>query len=162
MNLKQSHAGLHQSAVDANGAANRTISELAGKVEKLEMKVPEIPGAMSTKKLSLIEPKQVAVEEFSGGVSDARNKFIEWSERVRDRVKLYDPMLADAMKAVERTNVVIDQKANDDKGISAQSNRELQGFIKDRTAGIAGAIVRSNHAGIGLESWRLLWAEFSP
>ena len=38
VNLKQSHAGLHQSAVDANGAANMTISELAGKVEKLEMK----------------------------------------------------------------------------------------------------------------------------
>ena len=57
VNLKQSHAGLHQSAVDANGATNRSLSELASKMEKFEAKVAEVPGAMGAKKLSLIEPK---------------------------------------------------------------------------------------------------------
>ena len=92
VNLKQSHAGLHQSAVDASGHTNRALGEMAQKVEKIEGKLAEVPGAMGAKKLSLIEPKQVTVEEYSGAVSDSRNKFIEWSERCVDRVQLYDPL----------------------------------------------------------------------
>ena len=53
VNLKQSHAGLHQSAVDANGATNRSLSELTSKMDKIEAKVAEVPGAMGVKKMSL-------------------------------------------------------------------------------------------------------------
>ena len=57
VNLKQSHAGLHQSAVDANGTTSRALGEMATKVERIEGKLSEVPGAIGAKKLSLIEPK---------------------------------------------------------------------------------------------------------
>ena len=102
------------------------------------------------------------VEEFAGGVADARSKFLEWSERVRDRVQLYDPATVQAMKTVERTKDAIDGESSIAKGVTPQANIELYSFLKDRTAGIAGAIVRGNKEEIGLESWRQLWAEFAP
>ena len=107
----------------------------------------EIP-ATTMKKLSLIEPKQVNVEEFAGGVADARSKFVEWSERVRDRAQLYDPTTAEAMRSIERTKDSIDNDASIAKGISPQANIELQSFLKDRTTGLAAAIVRGNKDGI--------------
>ena len=70
--------------------------------------------------------------------------------------------LADAMKNIERTSTIISREMSEEKGVTAQSNRELQAFLKDKTSGIAGAIVRGNKDAIGLETWRLLWAEFSP
>ena len=155
VNLKASHAGLHQSAVDSGLQTSRAI-------EAIQAKVADIPNLATGKRLSLMEPKQVTVEEFAGGIADSRNKFIDWSERVRDRVLLFDPALAEEMKKVERTTEVIDQRSMEAKGISPQANRELQAYLKDRTSGIAGSIVRSHREGIALESWRLLWAEFSP
>merc|ERR1711994_460495 len=47
-------------------------------------------------------------------------------------------------------------------GVTKQMNRELQGFIKDRTKGLAGALVRGNKTGVALESWRLLWSQHNP
>ena len=155
VNLKASHAGLHQSSVDSGLQTSRAI-------EAIQAKVADLPNLASGKRVTLMEPKQVTVEEFAGGIADSRNKFIDWSERVRDRVSLFDLTLADAMKKVERTSEVVDQKAMEEKGITPQANRELQAYLKDRTSGIAGSIVRSHREGIALESWRLLWAEFSP
>merc|ERR1711884_442998 len=47
-------------------------------------------------------------------------------------------------------------------GVSKQANRDLQAFIKDRTKGLAGALVRGNKTGVALESWRLLWSQHNP
>ena len=155
VNLKAAHAGLHQTAVDSSLQTGRTI-------EAIQAKIAELPNLANGKRPTLMEPKQVNVEEFSGGVADSRNKFIEWTERVRDRVLLFDPALAEEMKKVEGASEVIDKAANDARGITPQANRELQVFIKDKTGGIAGSIVRSHKEGIALESWRLLWSEFCP
>ena len=84
VNLKASHAGLHQSAVDSTAQTNRVIGDIAGKIEAIQAKAAELPNMAGGKKVSLMEPKQVTVAEFSGGIADSRNKFIDWSERVRD------------------------------------------------------------------------------
>ena len=100
VNLKASHAGLHQSAVDSNAQTNRVIGDLAGRVDAIQTKAAEIPNMVSGKKVTLMEPKQVTVEEFSGGIADSRNKFHDWSERVHDKVSLYDAALAAELKKV--------------------------------------------------------------
>ena len=38
----------------------------------------------------LIEPKQVEVKEFAGSMTDSRTKFLEWSEKIFDRVELFE------------------------------------------------------------------------
>ena len=81
----------------------------------METKIAGLLNAPRGKKLSLIEPKQVNVEEDSGGMADARGKFMEWAERVHDRVQLFDQSLAEAMKSVERTKDVIDQAGSEAK-----------------------------------------------
>ena len=162
VNVKASHAGLHQTTVESGSQTSRTLESINSKVQKLEEQLPTMAGGSAQKRLSLIEPKQMTVDEFAGGVTDARNKFIEWSEKVRDRVQLFDPGLAEEMKKVERTQTVISKEMSEEKNVTSQSNRELQAFLKDKTSGIAGAIVRGNKEAVGLESWRLLWAEFSP
>ena len=63
-----------------------------GKVEKGIAKIstagfPEGKGTDNEK--PLIEAKQVSVPEFAGAVTDSRSKFLEWSEKVHDRVGLY-------------------------------------------------------------------------
>merc|ERR1711994_572589 len=70
--------------------------------------------------------------------------------------------MSDAMKSVERTKEPVTQDMSERKGVSAQENRELMGFIKDKTAGIAKSIVQANKSGVALETWRQLWAEFCP
>ena len=69
VNLKASHAGLHQSAVDSNAQTNRVIGDIAGKLEAIQAKAAEIPNMAGGKKVTLMEPKQVTVEEFSGGIA---------------------------------------------------------------------------------------------
>ena len=81
VNVKASHAGLHQSTVESGGQTNRTLDSLNAKVQKLEDQLPTLGAGGSGKRLSLIEPKQMTVDECAGGVTDARNKFIDWSEK---------------------------------------------------------------------------------
>ena len=76
INLKAMHAGLHQTSVDAGQSTNRSLAEIANRIEGVEGKLPSISGG-TMKKVSLIEPKQIVVEEFTGSVSDSRDKFLE-------------------------------------------------------------------------------------
>ena len=158
--LKAAHAGLHQSSVDAGASTRQQFTEIANRIEGVESKLPAISGGSSKK--PLIEPKQLVVEEFIGSVGDAMDKFLEWTERAKDRIQLFDPQVLEAMKKIERTKEVITREQSESLGVNPQSNRELQSYLKDRTGGTAGAIVRGNAGGIGLESWRLLWNEYSP
>ena len=118
VNLKQSHAGLHQSAVESSGSVSRSFADIQNKFENLERKVTELPGP-GGKRLSLIEPKQINVDEYSGGISDARGKFLEWAEKVHDRVQLFSQSTSDAMKSVERTKEPVSQEMSERKGVSA-------------------------------------------
>ena len=142
INLKAAHAGLHQTTVDANQTTGRTITEIASKVEDIETKMP-FAGSGFQKK-PLLEPKQVEVDKFAGGPGEHRSKFLEWVETFKDRVTLYDPELAEIMTKIERNKTSIDHEQSVELGVTKQMNRELQGFIKDRTKGLAGALVRGN------------------
>ena len=66
------------------------------------------------------------------------------------------------MTGVGGTATPITKEKSEEMGISATANKELQGFLKDRTKGTAAAIIRSNKTGIGLESWRMLSSQFNP
>ena len=110
----------------------------------------------------MIEPKQINVEVFSGGLTDNRTKFLEWSERVFDRIMLFDSELANKLSEVGAAKEPISPEKSIELGVSKGSNEQLQGFLKDKTDGIAGSLVRNNVSGTGLESWRLLCAQFNP
>ena len=43
-----------------------------------------------------------------------------------------------------------------------EASKELHGFLKEKTKSTAEAIVRSNKSELGLESWRMLAAQFNP
>merc|ERR1711994_134385 len=66
------------------------------------------------------------------------------------------------MRKIERTTDPIDSARSQQLGVGKQANKELQAFIKDKTSGLAASIVRNNKSGLALESWRLLWATYSP
>ena len=84
--LKASHANMHQSGVENNAQAAARYAEQAMKVADIEKKIEGIGGPTGvSNKRSLIEPKQVAVEIFSGSIADSRSKFLEWGERIKDR-----------------------------------------------------------------------------
>ena len=165
--VKASHATLHQQSVEKNvmdagrhaDAATR-IAQLEEGIERVRMEAPTLPGGTSRK--PLIEPKQVAVEVFSGSMTDSRSKFLEWGERVKDRAGLQDPATVEGMEAAEKESEPIDEERSKALGMTTVSSRELHGFLKDRTSGTAASIVRNNRSGIGLESWRLLNAQFNP
>ena len=111
---------------------------------------------------TLIEPKSIVVNVFSGAITDTRAKFLEWGERARDRAALFDDNMAEAMTTVEMMSDPVTKEKSEELGITPTANRELNSFLKDRTDGTANSIVRSNKTGLGLESWRMLAKQFNP
>ena len=72
------------------------------------------------------------VAEFTGSMTDGRSKFLQWTEKMRDRVLLYDANLADVMKSVENRTEAISKDDSENLGVAAKASAELQGFSKDR------------------------------
>ena len=169
VNVKGTHANLHQQTVDANSATARKFSEQGTRVDALETQVNVLStGAGSTRgfedkgRKPLIKPEQVAVNEFKGSMTDSRACFLEWCEKVHDRVELYEDGLVKAMLAAEKKDATITAEESSQLGVSPQASKQLQGFLKDKTSGTAAAVVRGNDGGLGLESWRRLHAQFNP
>ena len=104
----------------------------------------------------------MVVPEFSGAITDGRGKYLEWAERFRDRVDLYDVGMAAMLQKVEGRLKPITELESKEMGISDRANKELQGFMKDRTCGPVGSTVRGNVSGLGIESWRLLSLQYNP
>ena len=77
--------------------------------------------------------------EFAGALSDTRSKFLEWGEDIKDRTALYDQKVADAMTAVENRAEAVTELLSKELGVGPQENAELQGYLRDRTKGTAGA-----------------------
>ena len=121
INLKAMHAGLYQSGVESNQGTTRSIAEIAARIEELEGKSPTTAG---DNRKPLIEPKQISVDVFSGGPSENRSKFMEWAEKSKDRIMLYDPDLVEIMGQTERSTKVIDHEASVRMGVSKQANKE--------------------------------------
>ena len=53
-------------------------------------------------KSPLIKPEEIHISEFQGSMTDGRAKFLEWSEKVFDRVALYQDNMVDAMARAEK------------------------------------------------------------
>ena len=159
VNVKQNHANLHQQASDANAANARTNADTKAQISSLE---DRIGTKGSTDRKPLIEPKQVEVWQFAGSMTDGREKFLEWSEKVFDRVDLYEDTLVKAMAEAEQKGGTIDATESAKLGVSALASKQLHGFLKDKTTGTAAAVIRGNDSGVGLESWRRLCAQFNP
>ena len=138
---KAAHAALHQSTVDAGGATTRTVTDVTSRVSTMEAAAKP-----------LIEPKEIVVEVFSGSVADARSKFVAWTKKVKDCIYLYSPEIVEAMKSVERKTTVTAKEDRTNMGVSAQANKELQSFLKDRTGSTAGSLVRNKKDRVGFES----------
>ena len=157
--VKGAHATLHQQSVDANTQHNLAMTQMESRLEKAMKEAGDNKGG---KTKSLIEPKNIVVDIFSGAITDTRAKFLEWGERARDRAALFDDCMSDAMLAVEVLDDPVTKEKSEELGITAYASRELHAFLKDRTNGTANSIVRSNKTGLGLESWRMLAKQFNP
>ena len=106
--VKSVHANLHQQAVEAGAQNNRQFTEQASRIEQVSRKIENIAAdagnlgkSGGTYPKPLIEAKQVEVAKFAGGVNDDRSRFLDWVEKAKDRVGLYDHGLVAAMEKVE-------------------------------------------------------------
>ena len=135
INVKSAHANLHQQSSDANTAAARSFAENRSRVEALETQISSMAtGHGGPGKKPLIKPEQVVVGEFSGAMTDGRSRFLEWCEKIQDRVELYEEGLAKAMAEAEKKDSEISSEESTQMGISPMVSRQLHGFLKDKTA----------------------------
>ena len=130
VNVKAAHANLHQQSSEANSATARTFAEQRSRVEALEAH-----GAGKGDKKPLMKPEQVAVSEFQGSMTDSRTKFLEWSEKVKDRVELFEDTLVLAMAEAEKRDGEVTAEASAELGVSPFASRQLHGFLKDKPQG---------------------------
>ena len=161
--LKGAHAALHQTAAESG----QNIGNQSNRIDRIEQKVDEIKetaerGGGFKKPRSLMEAKDVQVEKFLGSMTDSRAKFLAWGERIRDKVELFDSALGEAMLRAEKHPDAITAEISSQWGISLLSSRELHGFLKDRTDGVANSVCRCNKTGVGLETWRMLANHYNP
>ena len=157
--IKSVHANLHQQAVEAGAHNSRMFSEQAGRLEAATRKIDEIAngvgnmgGGNGFHPKPLIEAKQVEVTTFAGAVNDDRTRFLDWVEKAKDRIGLYDHKLVLAMETVEGQPLPITAERSAELGVTERANKEMQGFLKVHTSGTASALVRGNKSGIALES----------
>ena len=167
--IKSAHATLHQGAVEAGAQSAKAFEDQAARIVRLEQGIGEMSrgtgagqGGGFAKEKPLIEAKQVSVEVYSGSIADGRSKFLSWAERVKDRVTLFEPGMIQAMTDAENKTSPITMEESRSMGISDYGNRQLHGFLKDRTDGMAHSLVRNNKSEVGLESWRLLTVQCNP
>ena len=83
INIKGTHANLHQQTSDANTNTARSFAEQRARIEALEAGGTKDTAPFGRK--PLIKPEQVEVKEFKGSMTDSRACFLEWCEKVSDR-----------------------------------------------------------------------------
>ena len=157
--VKTAHASLHQDAVTHNAAHLQSLSKIQQQMDDISQKTQ---GAPTSDKKPLIEPKSVEVKVFAGSMADDRAKFLSWTDKLRDRVALFDPSLVKAMALAAKGVEPITAEMSVAMGVTAYSSAQLHGLLKDKTESTALQIVRGNHSEVDLESWRLLYAQYYP
>ena len=138
--IKSAHATMHQAAVDSGANNTRAFTEQAARIEKIEKGFENVArgaafggGGDQSKRKDLIEAKQVNVEIFAGAMTDDRAKYLAWAERVKDRVELFDPVIATLMTETERGKVPITAEESRRLGATDYGSAQLHGFLKDKT-----------------------------
>ena len=155
VSAKAAHASLHQNTVQANQGYIERFNNIENRINGIGNT------AIGTKPKNLIEPKQITVGEFAGSVTDNRARFLEWAEKVRDRIELWGTRIAQVMGQIQRKKEPISAEESKELGLSELESTELHSFLKEHTKGTAASIVRANKPGVGLESWRLLNHNFN-
>ena len=119
VNMKQAHANLHQQSAEANTNTARNFGEQRTRLDALESQVGSgSAGKGSEYKKPLIKPEQVVVNEFHGSMTDSRAKFLEWAEKLQDRVELYEDGLVRAMAEAEKRDGEITAEESIKLGVS--------------------------------------------
>ena len=121
--IKAAHASMHQASVHTNTATTTRFTEFGSRLSGLESKMGDVgldmPFAVKgggTK--PLLKPEQVKVGTFNGGVADGRSKFLEWTEQVKDRVRLYNVDLVQYMSGVEMRTTPISESDSEGIGVT--------------------------------------------
>ena len=102
INVKGTHANLHQQSAEANKSTARSFAEQRARLDALEASGGKDTTPHGRK--PLIKPEQVDVKEFKGSMTDSRACFLEWCEKVSDRVELFEDALVTALMTAERTD----------------------------------------------------------
>ena len=66
------------------------------------------------------------VPTFAGAITDGRAKYLDWAERAKDRINLFDAAMSKALKTVENKTKPITEDESIGLGISETANNELQ------------------------------------
>ena len=131
--VKSAHASLHQQAVDKNTMDVTRHADAASKIASIDERLNQLANnpftpTTATFNKPLIEPKQIQVPIFAGAVSDSRSKFLEWSEKIKDRVALHDTGVVEAMSNVEQESDPIVEGKSEEMGVGRASSKQLHGF----------------------------------
>ena len=98
INVKGTHANLHQQTADANTTTARNFAEQRSRLDALEKGMADGgSGTTPQGRKPLIKPDQVEVTKFKGSMTDNRACFLEWCETVHDRVELFEDGLVAAI-----------------------------------------------------------------
>ena len=144
INIKGTHANLHQQTSDANTNTARSFAEQRARLDALESGAGAGKDTAPFSRKPLIKPEQVDVKEFKGSMTDSRACFLEWCEKVSDRVELFEDTLVTAMMKAERTDTEITADDSVKLGVSPYASKQLHGVLKDNTSGTAAAVIRGN------------------
>ena len=86
--IKSDHSALHTVTVETDRTMRNKFEQMENMVKEAQAGIGGAGFGSSVK--PLIEPKNVVVPEFAGAITDGRGKYLEWAERARDRVSLYN------------------------------------------------------------------------
>ena len=75
---------------------------LGNKIEAIRIDTVDVSAQGPQGKKPLIKPENVEVPQFLGSMTDGRAKFLEWSEKVMDRVDIYQDNMVEAMENAEQ------------------------------------------------------------
>ena len=135
--MKAAHANMHQAAVEQGSTSAQRHTEQSQRMQSVEEKFDRLSTQIRSggssydggKRQHLIEPKQITVEEFAGSLTDSRSRFIEWSERVKDRCLLYEESVVEAMNKVENQSEPVTKEMSITMGVSMEASKELNCFL---------------------------------
>ena len=103
--VKGSHAALHQTSVESFGEARSKIEGLETQLNAVKADAKDL-GYKDSGRKPLIKPEQIKVDEFAGSMTDGRARFLEWCEQIKDRVALFQNDMVKALDEAEKKDKI--------------------------------------------------------
>ena len=111
LGMKSEHQGLHSTSVQKFVQIDQALSEVKEGVSKSGGR------GSDDKKRPLMKPEQVSVPIFAGAITDGRAKYLDWAEKAKDRVDLFDDAMLAAVEATENQKKPITEAESLELGI---------------------------------------------